>query len=80
MKTRVVEDIEYCKRCAVRHYCGAPCPAEVYSLTGTFQERPPYCDFYALQARYAFKVIADGRLDTFLWDGWQEGLKEIRVL
>jgi uncharacterized protein len=80
MKTRVVEDIEYCKRCAVRHYCGAPCPAEVYALTGTFQERPPYCDFYALQARYAFKVIADGRLDAFLWDGWQEGLKEIRVL
>ena len=80
MKTRVVEDIDHCKRCAVRHYCGAPCPAEVYSLTGTFKERPPYCDFYALQARYAFKVIADGRLDTFLWDGWQEGLKEIRVL
>jgi uncharacterized protein len=80
MKTRVVEDIDHCKRCAVRHYCGAPCPAEVYALTGTLKARPPYCDFYDRQARYAFKVIADGRLDTFLWDGWQEGLQEIRVL
>jgi uncharacterized protein len=80
MKTRLVEDIDYCKRCAVRHYCGAPCSAEVYALTGTLKERPPYCDFYALQARYAFRVIAEGRLETFLWDGWQEGLKEVRVL
>lgn len=80
MKARVVEDIDPCRRCAVRHYCGAPCPAEVYALTGTLAERPPYCDFYALQARYAFRVIAEGRLETFLWDGWQEGLKEVRVL
>jgi uncharacterized protein len=80
LKTRVVEDIDFCRRCAVRHYCGAPCPAEVYALTGNLQERPPYCHFYALQARYAFKVIADGRHDAFLWDGWQEGLKEVQVL
>lgn len=80
MKSRVVEDIDPCRRCAVRHYCGAPCPAEVYALTGSLGERPPYCDFYALQARYAFRVIAAGRLETFLWDGWQEGLKEVRVL
>jgi uncharacterized protein len=79
MKTRVVEDIDHCRRCAVRHYCGAPCPAEVYALTGTIRERPPYCDFYALQARYAFRVIAEGRLEAFLWDGWQQGLEEIRI-
>jgi uncharacterized protein len=79
MKARVVEDIDHCRRCAVRHYCGAPCPAEVYALSGTIRERPPYCDFYALQAKYAFRVIADGRLEAFLWDGWQNGLEEIRI-
>ena len=33
--TRVVEQLDPCKRCAVRHVCGAPCPAEVYAINGT---------------------------------------------
>jgi uncharacterized protein len=77
--SRVVEDIEPCNRCVVRHFCGAPCPAEVYAQTGRFKAPSPYCEFYVAQARYAFKVIAAGALDTYLWDGWREGLEEIPV-
>jgi uncharacterized protein len=77
---RVVEDLEPCKTCAVRHFCGAPCPAEVYAGNGTLKAPAPYCDFYAAQARYAFQVIARGRLDAYLWDGWRDGLEEIAVM
>jgi uncharacterized protein len=78
--TRVVEQLEPCKQCAVRHFCGAPCPAEVYAINGKLAAAAPMCDFYAAQARYAFKVIADGRLDAMLWDGWKDGLEEIVVM
>ncbi len=76
--SRVVEQLDPCKRCCVRHFCGAPCPAEVYAINGHLNAPAPYCDFYTAQARYAFKVIAQGRLDNYLWDGWREGLKEIK--
>ena len=80
MKSRRVEDIEPCRRCALRHFCGAPCPAEVYAFRGSIHGPAPLCEFYAAQARYAFRTIADGRLEAFLWPGWQEGLSEIRVI
>ncbi len=80
MKSRRVEDIEPCRRCAVRHFCGAPCPAEVYAMQGSINGPAPLCEFYAAQARYAFRSIADGRLEAFLWDGWQEGLTEVQVI
>lgn len=79
VKSRRVEDIEPCRRCAVRHFCGAPCPAEIYALQGTLQGPAPLCQFYAAQARYAFLTIANGRLEAFLWEGWQEGLTEVQV-
>jgi len=78
--TRVVEQLEPCNRCAVRHFCGAPCPAEVYAINGRLNAPAPLCDFYAAQARYAFKTIADGRLDALLWDGWKDGLEKIVVM
>ncbi len=78
--TRVVEQLDPCKHCAVRHFCGAPCPAEVYAINGKLDAPAPNCDFYAAQARYAFKAIADGRLDALLWDGWKDGLEEIVVM
>jgi uncharacterized protein len=77
--SRVVEQLKPCQRCAVRHFCGAPCPAEVYAIHGTLDASAPYCSFYAAQARFAFGVIADGRLDAYLWEGWREGLEEIAV-
>ncbi|MEJ2672446.1 MAG: peptide-modifying radical SAM enzyme CbpB, partial [Deltaproteobacteria bacterium] len=78
--TRVAEGFAPCNRCAVRHFCGAPCPAEVYAINGKLAAPAPLCDFYAAQARYAFRVIASGRLDDYLWDGWREGLEEIILL
>jgi uncharacterized protein len=78
--TRVVEDFAPCNRCAVRHFCGAPCPAEVYAIKGKLAAAAPLCDFYAAQARYAFRVIAQGRLDAYLWDNWKDGLEEIVVM
>jgi uncharacterized protein len=78
--TRVVEEIEPCTNCAVRHFCGAPCPAEVYAINGHLQAPAPCCDFYVAQAQYAFRVIAQDRLDACLWDGWRDGLEEIVVM
>ncbi len=78
--SRAVEQLDPCKQCAVRHFCGAPCPAEVYAINGRLEAPAPNCDFYAAQARYAFRVIAQGRLDAFRWDGWKDSLEEILVM
>jgi len=78
--TRVTEGFAPCNRCAVRHVCGAPCPAEVYAINGRLDAPAPLCDFYTAQAQYAFRVIAQGRLDDYLWDGWKDGLEEIVVM
>lgn len=71
---RAVETIEPCSSCVFRHFCGAPCPAEAFELSGTTSNRGAFCDFYQEQARYALRVIADGREDAFLWDGWDRDL------
>jgi uncharacterized protein len=78
--TRVAEGFAPCNRCAVRHFCGAPCPAEVYAINGRLDTPAPLCDFYTAQAQYAFRIIAQGRLDAYLWDGWQDGLEAIVVM
>jgi uncharacterized protein len=78
--TRVVEGFAPCNRCAVRHFCGAPCPAEVYAIHGKLAAPAPLCDFYAAQARYAFRVIAQGRLDAYLWEGWKDDLEPILLI
>lgn len=74
--TRVVENIDPCRRCAVRHFCGAPCPAEVQAVNGGLESPSPYCRFYEEQIRYAFRVIAQGREMAYLWDGWDEETEE----
>ena len=78
MKTtgRKVEDIEPCCSCAIRHFCGSPCPAEVHALHGTMKAPAPYCQFYEEQVRYAFRVIANGREDAYLWDGYKDETEE----
>ena len=73
---RKVEDIEPCRRCAIRHFCGSPCPAEAHEANGAMNRTGSFCEFYEEQARYAFRVIADGRQDAFLWDGWDKGTTE----
>lgn len=70
--TRTVEGLDPCRRCVVRHYCGAPCPAEAHQLHGGTSHPGAFCAFYQEQARYAFRAIADGRADAYLWDGWDQ--------
>ena len=70
---RKVEDIDPCKRCAIRHFCGSPCPAEAYEMNGGMDRTGAFCEFYEEQTRYAFRQIADGKEDAFLWDGWDKG-------
>ena len=69
---RKAEDIDPCKRCAIRHFCGAPCPAEVHSFYGKLNAPSPYCSFYEELIRYAFRLIAEGRHELYLWEDWQE--------
>jgi uncharacterized protein len=73
---RRAEDFKPCSDCSIRHFCGAPCPAEVKAVSGTVNAPSPYCEFYEEQVRYAFRVIANGREETYLWDGWQEETEE----
>lgn len=69
--TRKVENIVPCRNCTIRHFCGAPCPAEVKMFSGVLNAPSPYCEFYEELVRYAFRVIAFGREDAYLWDGWK---------
>jgi uncharacterized protein len=77
---RKVEDFEPCGSCAIRHFCGSPCPAEVYTTSGTMQAPAPYCEFYVEQVKYAFRVLAEDRLEGFLWEGWNDGTEKIFAL
>ncbi|MHB9038070.1 MAG: peptide-modifying radical SAM enzyme CbpB [Armatimonadota bacterium] len=67
---RKVEDIEPCAKCAVRHFCGSPCPAEAHEMNGGMDRPGAFCELYEEQVRYALRLIADGKEDAFLWDGW----------
>jgi uncharacterized protein len=70
---RKVEDIEGCDTCLIRHFCGSPCPAEAHEMNGGMAEKGAFCDFYEEQVRYALRLIAEGRHEDFLWDGWDDG-------
>lgn len=73
---RKTESFSPCNTCSIQHFCGAPCPAEVRAVSGTVNAPSPYCEFYEEQVRYVFRVIAQGREDAYLWDGWQEETEE----
>jgi uncharacterized protein len=67
---RKVEDIEPCAKCAIRHFCGSPCPAEAHEMNGGMDHPGAFCELYEEQVRYALRLIADGKENAFLWDGW----------
>ena len=71
---RKVEDIHRCKTCAIRHFCGAPCPAEANELNGGTCQLGGYCGLYEEQIRHAFRVIADQVYEDYLWDDWDNGM------
>ncbi len=69
---RKVEDIQPCARCAVRHFCGSPCPAEAHEMNGGMSHPGAFCELYEEQVRYAMRLIADNRHEAYLWDGWDK--------
>jgi len=71
---RKIEDIDPCQRCAVRHFCGSPCPAEAIEMNGSMKKPGAFCELYEEQVRYALRLIADGKEDAYLWDGWEKGM------
>ncbi len=70
---RKVEDVANCSACPIRHFCGSPCPAEAHEMNGGMDRPGAFCRFYKEQVRYALRLIADGRHEDFLWDGWDDG-------
>jgi len=70
---RDVDTFAPCNDCAIRHFCGSPCPAEAHEMNGGMDRIGAFCDFYKEQVNYALRLIADGKADDFLWDGWDEG-------
>jgi len=70
---RKVENIHPCAQCAIRHFCGSPCPAEAHQMNGSMEKIGAFCEFYEEQVRYAMRLIADGKEEGFLWDGWDKG-------
>lgn len=73
---RRIENIEPCNRCSIRHFCGAPCPAEAHEMKGGMDKTGAFCEFYEEQVRFAFRLIADNKQDAFLWDGWEKGTEK----
>jgi uncharacterized protein len=67
---RDVDTFAPCDDCAIRHFCGSPCPAEAHKMNGGMDRIGAFCEFYKEQVNYALRLIADGKADDFLWDGW----------
>lgn len=69
VRDRIVEHIDECRDCAIRHICGAPCPAEMQGLKGDMLHASPYCEFYKGIVKLAFQLIADGKTRFLLRAG-----------
>lgn len=67
---RNIDKIDPCGKCAIRHFCGSPCPAEAHEMNGGMDRPGAFCELYEEQVRYALRLIADGKEDAFLWEGW----------
>ena len=74
---RDVDTFAPCRDCAIRHFCGSPCPAEAHEMNGGMDRTGSFCGFYKEQVRHAFRLIADGIADDYLWNGWDEGTETI---
>lgn len=48
---RKVEDIEDCATCAIRQFCGAPCPAKAHEMNGGMKQKGAFCAFYKRRLR-----------------------------
>ncbi len=72
--SRKIELFYPCSKCSVRHFCGAPCPAEVYNMYGDLNHPSPYCFFYQGLIQYSFRLIASGKEEAFLWKDWEKNV------
>lgn len=70
--TRDVDTFSPCGDCAIRHFCGSPCPAEAHEMNGGMEKIGAFCEFYKEQVNYALRLIADGKANDYLWDEWDE--------
>jgi uncharacterized protein len=75
LRERIAEKISECEICLYRNICGAPCPAEVYSLSKNLNTKSPYCEFYKKIIDYAFKLIAEGEIEYFFHKDAVEDIK-----
>lgn len=75
--TRDVDRVSPCSDCAIRHFCGSPCPAEAHEMNGGMDKVGAFCEFYKEQVNYALRLIADGKADDYLWDGWDDGTETV---
>ena len=75
--TRDVDTFSPCSDCAIRHFCGSPCPAEAHEMNGGMEKTGAFCEFYKEQVNYALRLIADGKADDYLWDGWDEDTETV---
>ena len=74
---RNVDAFKPCSECAIRHFCGSPCPAEAHEMNGGMGGTGAFCTFYRDQVNYALRLIADGKADDYLWDGWDDGTETL---
>jgi uncharacterized protein len=74
---RRIENVEPCSRCAIRHFCGSPCPAEAHEMNNLIESRGAFCNLYEEQVHYALRLIADGKEDAYLWDDWDKNTSTI---
>ncbi len=42
-------------------------------MNGGMNRPGAFCELYEEQVRYAMRLIADGKENDFLWDGWDSG-------
>ncbi|MCL5961148.1 MAG: peptide-modifying radical SAM enzyme CbpB [Chloroflexi bacterium] len=75
VRDRIVERIQECENCAIRHICGAPCPAEIQALRGQMLGISPYCDFYKEIIKLAFQLILEGRVPHLVRETSLDGLQ-----
>ncbi|MFA7268051.1 MAG: peptide-modifying radical SAM enzyme CbpB [Sterolibacterium sp.] len=75
--TRDVDKFSPCGDCSIRHFCGSPCPAEAHEMNGGMEKIGAFCEFYKAQVNYALRLIADGKANDYLWDGWDEDTETV---
>ncbi|EQD76957.1 Radical SAM domain protein, partial [mine drainage metagenome] len=46
---RNVDAFRPCSECAIRHFCGSPCPAEAHEMNGGMDGTGAFCAFYREQ-------------------------------